>query len=356
MWPGRDQRLVALDIDVDVGLARRATPPRAGRCRVGWSGRASSPRECRGRGKSPRPRRRRWPPGDRPGGGERRARVVDVDDQRDAPRFRGGPCAAAGSRPAARGSRREPSRALVLSGTYVKAAHRPHRSTRLPVLHWTSMSQLEHHPGAQSSIASALLGFPVPDRVQPGAAHPVLGARDRRRGLRLRRRRSLRAGAGPAGPGADRRRRRSGRRRGAQGRDRCPHDGGVRAHLPGRGARGGALAVPAADLLLHRGLQEAPRRSDGALQFRMDADIALVLQVRILNAYSLILERVYGFDLGIEFPWVADHQGSRHRSRPAPRAHHEPPLSRRGGDGRDADPHRVPICGGCAPMPPIPPS
>ena len=44
---------------------------------------------------------------------------------------------------------------------------------------------------------------------------------------------------------------------------------------------------------------------DGALQFRMDADIALVLQVRILNAYSLILERVYGFDLGIEFPWVA---------------------------------------------------
>jgi hypothetical protein len=37
----------------------------------------------------------------------------------------------------------------------------------------------------------------------------------------------------------------------------------------------------------------------------MDADIALVLQVRILNAYSLILERVYGFDLGIEFPWVA---------------------------------------------------
>ena len=45
--------------------------------------------------------------------------------------------------------------------------------------------------------------------------------------------------------------------------------------------------------------------ADGALQFRMDADVSLVLNVRILAAYSLILERVYGIDLGVEYPWVA---------------------------------------------------
>jgi hypothetical protein len=45
--------------------------------------------------------------------------------------------------------------------------------------------------------------------------------------------------------------------------------------------------------------------ADGALQFRMDADVSVVLNVRILAAYSLILERVYGIDLGVEYPWVA---------------------------------------------------
>ena len=45
--------------------------------------------------------------------------------------------------------------------------------------------------------------------------------------------------------------------------------------------------------------------ADGALQFRMDADVSLVLNVRILAAYSLIMERVYGIDLGVEYPWVA---------------------------------------------------
>jgi hypothetical protein len=44
--------------------------------------------------------------------------------------------------------------------------------------------------------------------------------------------------------------------------------------------------------------------ADGALQFRMDADVSLLLNVRIVSAYSLILERVYGVDLGVEYPWV----------------------------------------------------
>jgi len=44
--------------------------------------------------------------------------------------------------------------------------------------------------------------------------------------------------------------------------------------------------------------------ADGALQFRMDVDVSLLLNVRIVAAYSLILERVYGIDLGVEYPWV----------------------------------------------------
>ena len=44
--------------------------------------------------------------------------------------------------------------------------------------------------------------------------------------------------------------------------------------------------------------------ADGGLQFRMDADVSLILNVRIVSAYSLILERVYGIDLGVEYPWV----------------------------------------------------
>ncbi len=45
--------------------------------------------------------------------------------------------------------------------------------------------------------------------------------------------------------------------------------------------------------------------ADGALQFRMDADVSVILNVRIVSAYALILERVYGVDLGVEYPWVA---------------------------------------------------
>jgi GAF domain len=45
--------------------------------------------------------------------------------------------------------------------------------------------------------------------------------------------------------------------------------------------------------------------ADGALQFRMDADVSLILNVRIVSAYSLILQRVYGVDLGVDYPWVA---------------------------------------------------
>ena len=40
------------------------------------------------------------------------------------------------------------------------------------------------------------------------------------------------------------------------------------------------------------------------LRFRMDADVSLILNVRIVSAYSLILDRVYGIDLGVEYPWV----------------------------------------------------
>src|SRR5215831_9233259 len=43
---------------------------------------------------------------------------------------------------------------------------------------------------------------------------------------------------------------------------------------------------------------------DGYLTGRIDADASLLAQVRIIHAYSLIIERVYGLDAGIEFPWI----------------------------------------------------
>ena len=42
----------------------------------------------------------------------------------------------------------------------------------------------------------------------------------------------------------------------------------------------------------------------GYLTGRIDADASLLAQVRIIHAYSLIIERVYGLDAGIEFPWI----------------------------------------------------
>ena len=44
---------------------------------------------------------------------------------------------------------------------------------------------------------------------------------------------------------------------------------------------------------------------DGFLLGRVDADPSLLAHVRLLHAYSLILQRVYGIELGVEFPWVS---------------------------------------------------
>ena len=44
---------------------------------------------------------------------------------------------------------------------------------------------------------------------------------------------------------------------------------------------------------------------DGYLKGRIEADASLLAQVRIIHAYSLIIERVYGLDAGIEFPWIS---------------------------------------------------
>ena len=44
---------------------------------------------------------------------------------------------------------------------------------------------------------------------------------------------------------------------------------------------------------------------DGFLVGRVDADASLLAHVRLLHTYSLILQRVYGIDLGVEFPWVS---------------------------------------------------
>ena len=167
------------------------------------------------------------------------------------------------------------------------------------------MSQLEHHPGAQSSIASALLGFPF--RTEFSLA-PLIRFWEH----------EIAAGASVFAGAA---------RSVLEQVRQAPELTGalvdpaaVEAHKDVIDALMTAVFAPtfqgeehAAALLPFRlqtfystaGFKRLLAGPDGALQFRMDADIALVLQVRILNAYSLILERVYGFDLGIEFPWVA---------------------------------------------------
>jgi len=44
---------------------------------------------------------------------------------------------------------------------------------------------------------------------------------------------------------------------------------------------------------------------EGYLTGRIDADASLLAQVRIIHAYSLIIERVYGLEAGIDFPWIS---------------------------------------------------
>jgi hypothetical protein len=167
------------------------------------------------------------------------------------------------------------------------------------------MSQLTLQPGGKSSIASAVLGFPF--RTEFSLA-PLIRFWER----------EIAAGASVFAPAA---------RTVLDQVRQAPELTGpqvdpaaIAAHMDVVHALMTAVFAPtfqdeehAAALLPFRlqsfystpGFKRLLAGPDGALQFRMDADIALVLQVRILNAYSLILERVYGFDLGIEFPWVA---------------------------------------------------
>jgi len=167
------------------------------------------------------------------------------------------------------------------------------------------MSQLTLQPGGKSSIASAVLGFPF--RTEFSLA-PLIRFWER----------EIAAGASVFAPAA---------RTVLDQVRQAPELTGpqvdpaaIAAHIDVVHALMTAVFAPtfqdeehAAALLPFRlqsfystpGFKRLLAGPDGALQFRMDADIALVLQVRILNAYSLILERVYGFDLGIEFPWVA---------------------------------------------------
>jgi GAF domain-containing protein len=167
------------------------------------------------------------------------------------------------------------------------------------------MSQLALHPGGKSSIASAVLGFPF--RTEFSLA-PLIRFWEH----------EIAAGASVFAPAA---------RTVLDQVQQAPELTGpqvdpaaIAAHMDVIHALMTAVFAPtfqdeehAAALLPFRlqsfyatpGFKRLLAGPDGALQFRMDADIALVLQVRILNAYSLILERVYGFDLGIEFPWVA---------------------------------------------------
>jgi hypothetical protein len=44
---------------------------------------------------------------------------------------------------------------------------------------------------------------------------------------------------------------------------------------------------------------------DGVLRGHIDVDASLLADVRILHTYSLILLRVYGMEVGVEFPWVS---------------------------------------------------
>ena len=44
---------------------------------------------------------------------------------------------------------------------------------------------------------------------------------------------------------------------------------------------------------------------EGFLKGRVQADAALLAKVRLIHAYSLILQRVYGIEGGVEFPWIS---------------------------------------------------
>jgi len=44
---------------------------------------------------------------------------------------------------------------------------------------------------------------------------------------------------------------------------------------------------------------------DGILQGRIDAEASLLAQVRIVHTYSLILQRMYGMEVGVDFPWIS---------------------------------------------------
>src|SRR6266545_3245784 len=44
---------------------------------------------------------------------------------------------------------------------------------------------------------------------------------------------------------------------------------------------------------------------DGVLQGRVQADASLLADVRIMHTYSLIFQRVYGLEIGVEYPWVS---------------------------------------------------
>ena len=167
------------------------------------------------------------------------------------------------------------------------------------------MTPLAHLPGAQTSIASAVLGFPFGTEFSLAPLiryweHEIAGGASVFAAAARSVLEQVREAPGLTGPGVD--------------------PAAVRAHADLLHALMTAVFAPtfqneehAAALLPFRlqsfystpGFKRLLAGPDGALQFRMDADIALVLQVRILNAYSLILERVYGVDLGIEFPWVA---------------------------------------------------
>src|SRR6266536_330638 len=44
---------------------------------------------------------------------------------------------------------------------------------------------------------------------------------------------------------------------------------------------------------------------DGILKGRVQADASLLADVRIMHTYSLIFLRVYGLEIGVEYPWVS---------------------------------------------------
>jgi len=43
----------------------------------------------------------------------------------------------------------------------------------------------------------------------------------------------------------------------------------------------------------------------GVLKGRVQADASLLADVRIMHTYSLILHRLYGMDIGVEYPWIS---------------------------------------------------